>query len=135
DEGLGILPEHRLAVSLARTAQHHPENPTAPPRPIARDDRRAQPKVHLGLFGRLAFHPPHPRGLPLTQLAREALHRLIRTLELMLGHQVLPDALRVQPLLQLALDHRLATPATALRPGGHFGWFWRLCAGGHFGRV
>ena len=119
-ESLGILPQYRLAVALARIAQHHPQHPTPARLAALFLDRRSQAEIHLHLLARLALHSPHPRRLALLELGRKPFHRLVGARKPALLHQILIDALGAQPGFQLRANRgrkRLALALSAQRSG------------------
>jgi len=125
-KGLGILLPDRLAVGLAREAQHHPEHPGVAAAAVLLDHGSAAPEVHLRFLAGAALHAPERHLASLLQLPHEPLHRLVAALEGTGTHQVLPDALRRQPLRGARLDESpvrgaQAAPADPARIRG--GWF------------
>ena len=111
---LRVLPQHRLAIGLARVAQHHAKHPTAPRLAGSNFNRRAQAEIHLHLLSRLTFHPPDPPGLARLELLHIALHRLVGTGKAAFPAQILIDALGAQARFQLARDQRFIPGALAL---------------------
>jgi hypothetical protein len=57
------------------------------------------------------------------QAADETLDALVAAGEVLLDAQILPDALRRKPRLELTDDYRPIVLAAALSPGGRNGWF------------
>ena len=137
DEALRVLPEHRLAVSLAGVREHEAEHPAAPPAAVGPEDRRPQAEVHLRLLARGALHARDAVPVAGRQAADVPLDRVVRSAETMVAAQILEDALRRQTRLDAPRDLVVVRRAQARRnPGGHPGWFWfRAVAdpGGHPG--
>jgi hypothetical protein len=85
---------------------------------------RTRPEVNLRLLPWRAFHPPEGQFPPSAQAAHETFDRGVPAGKTVLGHEVLPDALRRQILVELRLDHltvRIAPAFQAGIPGGQVG--------------
>ena len=106
DEVLGGLVKDRFAVSLARVAQDHAQDPGPTAPAIGIDHRGPGAKINCDLLARLDLDAPHPLGLLAAELAHEPFDRLIGAAEAHFGHQVLVNPLRAQARVQLGLDPR-----------------------------
>jgi hypothetical protein len=58
-QAVGRLPEDRLAVTLARMAQHDPKDVRPAPPPVGLNDRRPSAQIDLDFLARRTLHPPH----------------------------------------------------------------------------
>ena len=127
DEGLGGLAPDRLAVALARVAEHGAEQMRAAPLTLF-NDPSALAKVDLDLFARQALHAPKRRIGVGVEPSHESFDGLVAAGEPVFGGEILIDPLRREPGLASGLDRtavRLAlAPSTRQRPGGQNGWFW-----------
>ena len=117
-EALGVLAWHRLGVALARVAQGHAQDVNLAP--LSPDLHPQRSIVDLGLLACLALHAPHPLRLPGLELGHESLHRLVAVFEAVVVNEVLPDPLRVEGQLQLALDELAIGFTPALLPSPSF---------------
>ena len=96
-ERLRVLAQHHLAVTLARMAQHRPEQPRPPGFAAGLDERRTQPEVHLQLLPRRTFDAPDPLRPARFELGHVARNGRIGPAETVPGDQILIDALGAQP--------------------------------------
>ena len=121
-ERLRVLTQHHLAVTLARMAQHRPEQPRPPGFAASLHQRRAQPEVHLQLLPRRTFDAPDPLRLARLEPGHVARNRWIGPAETVPGDQILIDALGAQPQFQHRQNDLPERAAQAARAGDHFGW-------------
>ena len=118
-EGLRLLIKSRLAVALARAAQHGAKDVRTPASARFIDDPRAGPKIHLQLLARGKFHPPEWHRRLQLQSANKALHRLVAAGKTAVANQVLVDPFRRKTLVEAGLDFLLpAGTQTHVRLGG-----------------
>lgn len=104
EERFGVLTQDRLAVSLARMAQDHSEDPGLALLSLRGDQGGSLAKVDLHLPGGLHFDALNQRRMGLAQPAHIAFDRLVGTGKGALALEVLVDALGTQPGLQLGED-------------------------------
>ncbi len=115
DERLGILPQHRLRVALARVTQHHAQHMCATLSTLDRD-RRSAPEVHLHLGAGLALHASERIRRRASPRRDEPTHRVAAEVDAVLIAQVGVDAHGGETALEHRLDQRPMRPATAGAP-------------------
>ena len=120
------LPPDHFAVSLAGVAEHDAEEMRPAPLAVF-DDPGPLPKIDLDFMTWRTFHPAKRQRQTRSQTAHKALHRLVAAAKLMVGHQVLVNPLRREPLFQSLGNLLRPSLASALsarhRPGGRNGRF------------
>src|SRR6266516_5262767 len=116
NERLIRLSPHRLAVTLARMAQHRAKQMRAPALAIF-SHPRALAEVHLEFVAQLDFNAAKKQFQYPFELANKPPHRIVTAVELMLGHQVLMNALDGQAQSQRRFDALLPRLTQTVRAG------------------
>ena len=91
---------------------------------------RSGAEVNLRLGTRCALQTTEGKFVIRSQLGRETQHAVIARREAMLGPQILPDTLRRQCLIELALDELAKRPTRAVLPGRRGATWLDECAVG-----
>jgi len=117
EELVGPFTPDRLAVGLARMAQHDPKDVGATPAPLDIEDGRPGPEVHLGLVPRQALQAAEGKRQGLPEVPDESLDAVVTAGKAVIGHQILVDPLGRQPLRELRQDDLAVRFASAGRAG------------------
>ena len=98
------LRERRFAVRLARVAQDDAKDMRLPSLAVSSNDPCAGAEIDLGLFARRRLHTPKRQRPALDKMAHKALHAVVLAGESVVRHEVLPNPLRGELLVELGLN-------------------------------
>lgn len=84
--------------------EHDAKNVRPTPLAVAIHEERALTEIDLDFLAGPALHAPKRQRRVRTEPGHETPHAVIRMREAVVAHQVLPDPLGAQPLIQLGQD-------------------------------